>query len=66
MSIRIRRLDGKLIKFFARPGPRKMAEAMLWGATHIERLFFFPFRLLTVPARFFLERRHEKNVRRHR
>lgn len=64
----IARLDQRLIAFFGRPGPCKVAEAMLWGATHIERLFFFPFRLLTGPARFFLERRHAKTkkVRRHR
>ncbi|MBE7567651.1 MULTISPECIES: hypothetical protein [Acidithiobacillus] len=62
----IARLDQRLIAFFERPSPRKVAEAMLWGATHIEWLFFFPFRLLTGPARFFLERRHAKNVRHHR
>ncbi len=45
---------------------RKVAEAMLWAATQFERLFFFPFRLSTGPARFFLERRHAKNVRHHR
>ncbi|QQD71569.1 hypothetical protein [Acidithiobacillus ferrivorans] len=66
VNLCIRRLDEKLIAFFARPGPRNMAEAMLWGATHIEWLFFFPFRLLTGPARFFLERRHAKHVRHHR
>ena len=66
MNRSIRRLDGELIAFFARPGPRKVAEAMLWGATHIEWLFFFPFRLLTGPARFFLERHHAKNIRRNR
>lgn len=62
----IRRLDEKLIAFFARPGPRKAAEALLWGAAQFEWLFFFPFRLLTGPARFFLEHRHAKNVRPHR
>ena len=53
----IRRLDGKLIAFFARPCPRKVAEALLWAATQFERLCFFPFRLFTAPARFFLDRR---------
>jgi hypothetical protein len=62
----IARLDRRLIAFFERRGPRKAAEAMLWGVTHIEWLFFFPFRLLTGPARFFLERRHAKNSRRNR
>jgi hypothetical protein len=62
----ITRLDQRLIAFFERPGPRKVAEAMLWAATQFEWLFFFPFRLLTGPARFFLERRHAKNIRRNR
>lgn len=61
----IARLDQRLIAFFERPVPYKAAKALLWGATHIEWLFFFPFRLLTGPARFFLERRHAKNVRPH-
>lgn len=65
----ITRLDQRLIAFFERPGPHRVAEALLWGVTHIERLFFLPFRLLTGPARFFLERRHAKdakNLRRNR
>ncbi|MDD5375623.1 hypothetical protein [Acidithiobacillus sp.] len=47
----------RLITFFERPGPRKLAEALLWGATQFEWLFFFPFRPFTAPARFFLDRR---------
>ncbi|MGC9216770.1 hypothetical protein [Acidithiobacillus sp.] len=62
----VTRLDRRLITFFERPWPRKVAGAMLWGATHVERLFFLPFRPWTIPARYFLERRHAKNVRHHR
>ncbi|MGC9216856.1 MULTISPECIES: hypothetical protein [Acidithiobacillus] len=62
----IARFDQRLIAFFERPGPRKLAEALLWGATQFEWLFFFPFRLLTGPARCFLERHHAKNIRRNR
>ena len=62
----IARLDQRLIAFFERPVPYKAAKALLWGATQFEWLFFFPFRLLTGPARFFLERRHAKNIRRNR
>ncbi|MBU2825794.1 hypothetical protein HF283_17090 [Acidithiobacillus ferrooxidans] len=53
----IARLDQRLIAFFERSGPRKLAEALLWGATQFERLFFFPFRPFTAPARFFLDQR---------
>ncbi|MFA6181222.1 MAG: hypothetical protein ACYDD9_11145 [Acidithiobacillus sp.] len=53
----IARLDQRLIAFFERPVPYKAAKALLWGATQFEWLFFFPFRLFTAPARFFLDRR---------
>lgn len=62
----VTRLDQKLVAFFERPGPRRSAEMLLVIVQHLESGFFFPFRLLTVPARFFLESRHEKNVRHHR
>lgn len=50
-------IDRQLLTFFERPGPRKTAEVLLGVATRFESLFFFPFRLFTAPARFFLDRR---------
>ena len=60
------RLDAWLIGFFARPWPRKVGEYALWSVTHVEQIFFMPFRLLIVPARLFLESRHAKHIRKHR
>jgi hypothetical protein len=62
----VQRLDAWLIGIFERPRPRKMAEAALWSVTHIEQIFFLPFRILIVPARLFLENRHAKHIRKHR
>ena len=58
--VSIQQLDAWLIAFFARPLPRKAAESALWGVTHIEQIFFLPFRIFSAPAKFFLEFRHAK------
>ena len=59
-QISVQRLDARLIAFFARPLPRKVAESALWGVTHIEQIFFLPFRIFFAPAKFFLENRYAK------
>ncbi|MGE0047705.1 MAG: hypothetical protein AB7T01_02055 [Acidithiobacillus sp.] len=50
-----RKSDQALIRYFERPAPRRVAEILLFGVTHVERLFFFPFRALSLPALWLLE-----------
>ncbi len=57
-----RKWDAALIRYFERPAPRKMAEALLWAVTHLETLFFLPFRLFIVPASWVLDR-HDRKAR---
>ena len=55
-----RKWDAALIRYFERPGPRKVAEALLWAVTHLETLFFLPFRLFLVPMAWVLDRHGRK------
>lgn len=55
-----RKWDAALIRYFERPGPRKVAEGLLWTATHLETLFFLPFRLFFVPMAWVLDRHGRK------
>ncbi|MBU2822254.1 hypothetical protein HF288_13175 [Acidithiobacillus caldus] len=55
-----RKWDAALIRYFERPAPRKMAEGLLWAATHLEILFFLPFRLFFVPMAWILDRHGRK------
>lgn len=56
----VTRLDRRLIAFFECPGPRKVAEALLWAVTHLETLFFLPFRWFLVPMAWILDRHGRK------
>ncbi|MBU2796350.1 hypothetical protein HFU75_06165 [Acidithiobacillus sp. VAN18-2] len=55
-----RKWDAALIRYFERSGPRKVAEGLLWTATHLESLFFLPFRLFFVPMAWVLDRHGRK------
>lgn len=55
IRILLRKADDKLLKFFARPGPRRAAQKALWLLTHAEQTFFLPFRLFIAPAVWLLE-----------
>ncbi|MDD3760964.1 MAG: hypothetical protein PHO57_09070 [Acidithiobacillus sp.] len=58
MTVRqmVKLADEKLLAFFERPAPRRAAERALWLVTHVETLFFLPFKFFVLPATWLLER----------